>query len=258
MSDVFDAYAAYYDLLYSDKDYSGEAEYLDALVKGLAPHARELLELGCGTGTHASYLAKLGYTVHGIDASDAMLARANKASAALPGEVSANLSFEFGDVRHWRGNRLFDVALSLFHVFSYQVTDEDVRAAFTTASMHLRKGGLLIFDFWHGPAVRAIQPEQRTRELENDDIQLTRRAKPESFPDQNRVNVHYEITVENRHTGDRTQFHEIHRMRYFFEPELEHFLQQAGFELLCMCEWLGDSRPTEASWGAVIVARYLG
>ncbi len=31
---VFDEYAAYYDLLYRDKDYVGEAEYIDQLLRG--------------------------------------------------------------------------------------------------------------------------------------------------------------------------------------------------------------------------------
>lgn len=32
---VFDEYAAYYDLLYKDKDYVGEAEYIDGLISKL-------------------------------------------------------------------------------------------------------------------------------------------------------------------------------------------------------------------------------
>ena len=30
---VFNEYAHYYDLLYKDKDYVGEAEYIDSLIK---------------------------------------------------------------------------------------------------------------------------------------------------------------------------------------------------------------------------------
>ena len=33
MSQVFDAYARYYDLLYRDKDYAGEAEYVAAHIR---------------------------------------------------------------------------------------------------------------------------------------------------------------------------------------------------------------------------------
>jgi predicted TPR repeat methyltransferase len=37
--------------------------------------ARSILELGCGTGIHAEFLAKVGYHVSGVDLSEGMLAR---------------------------------------------------------------------------------------------------------------------------------------------------------------------------------------
>ena len=45
MSQVFDAYARYYDLLYRDKDYVGEAEYVAAHIRKQAPQAKRILEL---------------------------------------------------------------------------------------------------------------------------------------------------------------------------------------------------------------------
>ena len=46
MSQVFNAYAAYYDLLYRDKDYAAEADYVAGLVLQFAPEARTILDLG--------------------------------------------------------------------------------------------------------------------------------------------------------------------------------------------------------------------
>jgi predicted TPR repeat methyltransferase len=63
MSQVFDTYARYYDLLYRDKDYAGESEYVAAHIRKQAPQAKCILELGCGTGAHAEHLARMGYTV---------------------------------------------------------------------------------------------------------------------------------------------------------------------------------------------------
>jgi len=62
---VFADYARYYDLLYRDKDYSAEAQYVAGLVRKFHPSARSILELGSGTGIHASLLAEKGFTVHG-------------------------------------------------------------------------------------------------------------------------------------------------------------------------------------------------
>lgn len=257
MNAVFDAYAAYYDLLYRDKDYAGEAAWLHALLQRHAPGARSVLELGCGTGAHAVHLARLGYAVHGLDLSAPMLERARAQAATLPESLAERLSFEHADIRHWRGPSTFDAVLSLFHVFSYQVTDADVRAAFRTAARHLGAGGMLVFDFWHGPAVVAQQPERRVRRLEDEAIRVVRTAEPASFPDEHRVDVHYDVRIEDRASGGCTTVAETHRMRYFFAGELEAFAREAGLEPVGFTEWLADRAPSADSWSATMVARRL-
>ena len=52
-SSVFSSYARYYDLLYRDKDYAAEAEYVASLIRKFHPAARSIIELGSGTGIHA-------------------------------------------------------------------------------------------------------------------------------------------------------------------------------------------------------------
>ena len=75
---LFQEYAAYYDLLYQDKDYPREAEFVHHLIQREMPGAVSLLDLGCGTGAHASSFAEMGYSVHGVDQSAKMLAQANR------------------------------------------------------------------------------------------------------------------------------------------------------------------------------------
>ena len=66
---VFADYARYYDLLYRDKDYEAETEYVAALICKFHPSARSILKLGSVTGIHVSLLAEKGFTVHGIERS---------------------------------------------------------------------------------------------------------------------------------------------------------------------------------------------
>lgn len=74
---VFDEYADYRDLLYQDKDYDGEAKYINELIKKYYSKSRSILDLGCGTGMHASLLAQMHYEkVHGVDMSSKMLEKA--------------------------------------------------------------------------------------------------------------------------------------------------------------------------------------
>ncbi len=221
MSQVFDTYARYYDLLYRDKDYSGESEYVAAHIRKQAPKSKRILELGCGTGAHAEHLARMGYTVHGVDMSEAMLARAEARKANLPPELAARLTFGVGDVRNVRMGEFYDIVISLFHVMSYQTTNTDLEAAFETASIHLKHGGLFLFDFWYGPAVLTQRPEVRVKRLEDDEIKVTRIAEPRMYVNENVVDVNYTVFIEAKLTGQVKQIKETHKMRYLFLPELQ-------------------------------------
>ena len=73
----FQDYANYYNLLYKDKDYKAEADYIHSLIQQSAPQSKSLIDLGCGTGNHAFEFEKLGYEVTGVDLSTQMVAIAN-------------------------------------------------------------------------------------------------------------------------------------------------------------------------------------
>src|SRR5579871_3905004 len=75
---VFSQYAQYYDLLYRDKDYAGESRFIDELLRQAGVQAGPLLDIGCGTGSHARELARLGWKVTGIDLSPEMIGLARK------------------------------------------------------------------------------------------------------------------------------------------------------------------------------------
>ena len=252
MSDVFDAYAAYYDLLYRDKDYAAEAEYIAGLIRRHAPDAADILELGCGTGGHAVHFSQMGYRVSGIDLSKSMLSRAEERRSGLPNDLAQRLQFSFGDVRTWRGDRKFDVVVSLFHVFSYQTTNEDLQAAFETAAVHLNPGGVLIFDFWYGPAVLSQRPEVRVRRMEDEHIRVLRIAEPILLPNENKVLVAYDVCIEQKASARRDIVRESHGMRYLFYPEIDQYAQPT-FAMKGHLAWMKDVEPNVEDWSAVAV-----
>lgn len=255
MSGVFDAYARYYDLLYRDKDYAAEVEYVVSHIRRNAPDAGRILELGCGTGTHAEYLARHGFTVHGVDLSDAMLAAAEARKRSLPPEIAGRINFTPGDARVVRLGKRFDAVISLFHVMSYQTTNTDLSAAFATAAAHLAPTGIFLFDFWYGPAVLTQRPEVRVKRLAENGIRVTRIAEPDFHPNKNVVDVNYEVLIECTRTGTAQTVRETHPMRYLFMPEIEVLLKQNGMELLRAYEWLMLDEPGFTSWNACAVAR---
>ena len=190
--DVFDKYSIYYDLLYQDKDYHSESDYVYRLIKRFCSNAKSILELGCGTGRHAHILNSKGFDVEAIDISKGMVERA---VVNFSGE---GLLFKYGDVRSYRSLRKFDVIVSLFHVFSYQTEDDDVLNFFETVKHHLIPGGVLIYDFWYGPAVLSQVPEKRNKSMDNESYYVSRNADPIHFSDRNVVDVNYTVTVNDK------------------------------------------------------------
>jgi SAM-dependent methyltransferase len=252
---VFAGYSRYYDLLYRDKDYAGEAAYVANLIRHHNPFAREILEIGCGTGAHAAEWARMGFDVAGVDRSEGMLEAADARRSSLVPDIAARLSFIEGDARTVRVGRRFDVVASLFHVMSYQTTNNDIAAAFTTAREHLRPGGVFIFDCWYGPAVLRQWPSVTRKNLSDDATIVERTAVPVVHANENVVDVNYTVVVTDRVTGDNETLHETHRMRYLFTPEIELALTDARMTLVDARAWMETSPPGFESWSACYVAR---
>ena len=165
---AFGSYSRYYDLLYKDKEYAKEADYIHGLIQQYAPKTRTLLDLGCGTGKHDFLLAEKGYSVHGVDMSETMLQEAKKRKPAKDSKLKSMPEFSQGDIRNFRLDKKFDAIISLFHVMSYQVTNKDLTDAFQTAKHHLNDGGIFIFDCWYGPCVITEKPLVKVKTLEDE------------------------------------------------------------------------------------------
>lgn len=252
---IFANYARYYDLIYRDKDYAGEANFINGLIQKHAPNAGTILEFGCETGKHAELLSKMGYEVLGIDMSHGMLEVANKRLIGLSKKKPPKLSFDHGDIRTYRTERCFDVVISLFHVMSYQTTNKDLQAAIETAKIHLNTGGVFIFDCWYGPAVLTDRPVVRVKRFEDEAIQVTRIAEPEIHANENIVDVNYHVFIKNKATGIVEELKETHRMRYLFKPEIDFLFEQAGFEFVDSVEWMTGRTPEFDTWGVCCVGK---
>jgi SAM-dependent methyltransferase len=251
---VFGAYSRYYDLLYADKNYATEVEFISAIIRHNMPAAKTLLDLGCGTGIHAYSLAEKGYQVTGLDRSADMLAKARKRCEAPQANGSGPVDFRQGDVRDFKLDRRFDVVVALFHVISYLPGNSDLEAAFAAIRDHLKPGGLLIFDHWYGPAVLTDRPAPRIKTFENDDIKVIRIATPTLIVNDNLVDVRYDLTIVEKSSGRCSQVVENHKMRYLFWPEIESMLSRHGLYRIAFCEWLSDKTPDQSSWNTFVVA----
>lgn len=250
---VFEKYSQYYDLLYQDKDYLAEARFVLDTIARHASRAAGILEFGCGTGAHASLFASSGLTVHGVDLSGDMLTRARTRCNALPPETARRLTFSAGDIRTYRTDRRFDVVAALFHVMSYQTSNEDLLAALHTAKEHLSEDGIFIFDYWYGPAVLMQRPSVRVKRMDSDQLSVTRIAEPRMNAEKSCVEVNYTVFVCDKKSNVIEQMAETHVMRYLTGAEVHLLAQSAGLRVLESCEWMTRRTPDFDTWGVCTV-----
>jgi len=245
--DVFQRYSAYYDLLYRDKDYAAEAAYIGQTLRAASPRLRSVLELGSGTGKHGRLLAALGLEVFGVERSAHMVEQARRAVAQTG--VAGSFACTMGDARTVALGRTFDSVISLFHVVSYQTTNEEVLQTFATAHKHVEEGGFFFFDCWHGPAVLRERPVVRVKRVEDESTRLTRIAEPVLDSNACTVTVNYTVIAEGKQSGHVETFGESHHMRYFFPTEISLIAAQVGFTRRKSEEFLTRCPPSEHTWG---------
>lgn len=249
--EVFKDYAYYYNVFYEDKDYRMEAMQVDSLLKKYGRDVFRIMNYGCGTGRHDLALYELGYQCTGIDMSSLMIDIAKENAQ----ERKIDIDFSVADIREFEPKEKYDGVVSLFHVMSYQNSNEDIMAAFRAARRALDKDGIFLFDVWYGPGVLSDKPAVRVKEIEDERNKLVRIARPVMHDKENVVDVCYEVLVIEKATGITKVINETHHMRYFFKPELDFFLRETGFELIDNLDGKTLGQTDYDSWTSYFVAR---
>lgn len=107
---------------------------------GLKPGSR-VLDLACGTGRHATLLARRGAFVVGVDKTEAYLREARRNARGL-----SNCLFARGDMRRLPFDGEFDAALNLWTSFGYFAKPSDDLRALKGVRRALKPGGLFLID----------------------------------------------------------------------------------------------------------------
>ena len=243
---VFEKYAQYYDLLYQEKDYKTESNYISSLIKRYNPKTKKILEFGSGSGIHGRLLGGLGYQVYGIERSQQMIDLGNQ-KADLNGSTS-NFRCVLGDCTKTLIGNDFDAVIALFHVLSYQTFNESIKATLNNAYNQLKPGGIFIFDYWYAPAVWNYRPTLRVKKVESSELKITRIAEPECWENKNRVDVNYLTFVEDLSSGLISKIEETHQMRAFDMNEITQFSNSSGFEVLQSEAWMTKDSPSPKTW----------
>ena len=139
---MFTRSARIYDAIYGGQDYAAAGRRVQEHIQRLAPEARDLLDVGCGTGRHLEHLRD-HYAVEGLDLSPELLAVARERLPDVPLHTADMAEADLG--------RRFDVVTCLFSAIGYVRTADRLEATLARMAGHLRPGGVALVEPWFTP-----------------------------------------------------------------------------------------------------------
>ena len=133
--------SVFYHQLYANRSEKEASDFIDRLMDLLTPAVNaSMLDLGCGAGRHAKFLAAKGFNVTGLDLAASSIRIAKKFE-------SSNLHFATHDMRDPFGKNCFDYVFNFFTSFGYFKNDEENHQVIGNVHGALKPGGLLVLDY---------------------------------------------------------------------------------------------------------------
>lgn len=213
--------AAYYDALLraQGKDYAAESQRVCELIEA---HKRSdgnaLLDVGCGTGMHMSYLREW-YACEGLDVDRAMLSVAAERLSGVPLHCQDMIGFNL--------TTRFDAIVCLFSSIGYVPNVRLLEQTLETFARHLKPGGVAIVEPW-------VRPEQwqdgfiDAKFADEPGLKVARMSVNRRDGNVSIVNFNYMVAASD---GVRT-FAEPHRLVLFTEDEYRRAFERAHFDLV--------------------------
>jgi len=240
---MYDQLAPYYDEIYANKDYKNECVDLIKIFKlnSFEPHT--ILDIGCGTGTHAAMLKSMGYDVHGIDISEGMIEVAQK--------KYPHGWFRVEDIRNMVVEEERDAIISMFATMSYLAKPGDFTAALRNVRKALKPGGLFIFDGWNKSAVNAAsRPNGKIKDLGEGLLKYT-----EMYTSENKRIATNKFMLMDMNSG--LVIKDESPLLLFDQYFLADLFSMEGFKLVDYWKSYSMSEPNVTDWKVTVVARKL-
>jgi SAM-dependent methyltransferase len=240
--EAYSRLASVYDEVVIDPCHGNWAGFLDEIWSADPQGVRSVLDLCCGTGLLAAELIARGYSVVGVDASEAMLACARERlgpRVTLRRIILPELTVE----------GVFDAAVCTFDGLNY-LTPDELRLTLAATARILRPAGWLVFDL-HTDAMMefTISNPVVAGESAGNDFVIR------SDVDRSVRTCETRIDVTRSRDGD--PFSEHHRQYFHEEADVRSALQDAGFDVIAVGEEYTHEPVRPATLRATWTARRL-
>lgn len=218
--DPYTVLAAGYDFVMDHVDYESWARHIQHLIELHRPYPNLIAELGCGTGSLAIELARLGFTnLLATDRSRSMLEVAGRKAAM----ADVPIRFEVADFRHFNLDATADVILLLYDGFNYLLEYGEIDSLLSNVYRSLTSDGVYIFD--QSTPSNSLKNERLFEDhREKDGFRFKRSSRYD--PESRLHSTVIEIEVAGK------KFREVHQQRAYSEEDIRSRLLEAGFEIL--------------------------
>ena len=223
---MYEQFAALYDRLMDDFDYSAWADYYLKLLARHGVRPKSACECGCGTGSMSVEFARRRIKLVASDLSEDML-RAAQIKARKNGVM---IPFIQQDMRALAIHKPMEAVLCCCDGVNYLTTPEDVKQFFTAAHKALRTGGALAFDISSRYKLRDKMGNAFFGE-ERDEV---------AYLWQNQYNEEENIILMDltffvaREDGLYERFTEQHEQRAHTAEEITAWLSECGFSQIAV------------------------
>ena len=221
--------ASLYDSNYKSKNYDLESEFILNIINNYNKcdvGTLNLLDIGCGTGTHISYLSQYFAKLVGIDTSPDMISLACQKYKNLK-----NTDFLCTNVDNLKNKfplNHFDVVTLMYSVSGYLGPMANFISKIKILSSIISENAILIFDYWDLESLNFEYEISRQKILQFGNLEY----KKISVGKINYSSAFVDSHISWEEIGSETKWSETHRVYCYRNTELIHQLEQLNFKVI--------------------------
>ena len=218
-----------YDINYKSKNYKLESEFILNKINNFSKKDSKeinMLDIGCGTGTHISFLSSFFANLVGVDSSSDMIYLAKQKYNQVK-----NIDFLCSNISDLKSKFLpdyFDAVTLLYSVSGYLGPIDNLIDKIKFLSSIMNENAVLILDYWDIKLLNYEYEIMREKVLEFKDFQYKKISIGKIDPS----NTFVDSNISWERIGSNTKWAETHRVYCYNNNELIKKLQNINFQVV--------------------------